>query len=165
MRRRFAVLLILLAVSRAAFADDIVTAFGQKNILGEPPLETQREAKITIDAPDDVIVKPKIAIIFKDSLESVSDVIFSQAKGNGELTFVSDPTSLSVIPDGYKIITRIELGFPQDVSKSFGPLPAGTILVQSDVEPPPAVPETGTMLLFSTGLIGLVPVIRRKLRM
>jgi hypothetical protein len=161
MRPIFVVLLIfgMVAVSGAAFANsisDVVFVSGKFTLSGQ-----NFNATILEDGSESVSVPIKrlflhVAVVLKEADGTHSDVIFSQSiNGVRTLTFCSDPSC--VIPRGDKVYTLKETGKTQFIGNYFG-VAAGYITIQSDV------PEPGTVLLFGTGLAGLVPVVRRKLR-
>jgi hypothetical protein len=102
---------------------------------------------------------PNIAVVlYEDATQSVvSDQIWIQ---NGFFYFASDPDLVNLQTLNIPVIgALVEDGTPQDVSQFFT-LPAGTLLVQSDVEP---TPEPGTVSLALLGC-GILLVLKRRMR-
>jgi hypothetical protein len=170
MRRRFAVLLIfgVLAISEAAFStsdSDGIRAFGKTMTTAEP--DNEQTVEMIQTGLLGHALKPRIAVELIERT-GVSDVIFSQALGKqGSLTFVSADNAADFIPPNYNVaMTFVEDGEFQDIGRYFG-VTNRKIAVFSDCEncATTATPEPSNLLLIGTGLVGLVPVLRRKLRM
>jgi hypothetical protein len=166
MRRMCVVLLIfgVWVVSGTAFADSISDVYfvsGRVTLSRESASATVEEGAEPFIFDVAIHRNPMtIAVMLLDKNNQFSDVIFTQMKNGVEtLTFCSQPLTAGCnVPKGYTVFPIAETGKTQQIGTYFGAA-ADDITIRSEV------PEPSSLLLMGTALAGLVPVIRRKLRM